>query len=170
MMSERLLKGTIPTRERDGVTEHRHDDFDYWHPVGRKHVGCGRKCSSGLLDARMCYNCAYSVSVTECHSFRREYGMSNAMVSHADIVSPPVRVDNGDALMMIDEAVADLVSAKSMIVSIGVGYDHFQPARFEQFAMTIDGVVGDLLKISRNTEEEIEAERKKAEAERNDVQ
>ena len=57
-------------------------------------------------------------------------------------------MDKNDTMIAIDEAVADLVCARSSIRYVGKNSDHVQQERFDQFVLSIDGVVGELIKIS----------------------
>jgi len=188
---------TIPTNDRDGVVEHKHTGFEYWHPICRMHEGCGRTECGIDRDVRMCAGCVNADDISLCHTRRRQLGMRVRYVAHG--VKPNERIthsgndysgnhtrtvggvlehrhpehdywhvadtwhtysiDRADTLLMIDEAVAELSVAKSVLVRVGIDSDHVQQAKCEQLTMNIDDIVGMLLKMSRCTEEKMEAER-----------
>lgn len=68
-------------------------------------------------------------------------------------------IDMNETLMMIDEALSDIVSAKIVLEYVGKNSEHVQQARFEQFNRSIDEIVTNLFTISMCIEEEMEAER-----------
>jgi len=174
---------TFPTRERDGVVEHKHIGFDYWHPLARKHEGCGRTDGGKEYDVRMCLACDCVSDFAGCDIRRRQLGLiignvahgvePNKMISYSgtgfDYLHPIVvaqggysatdSIDMADTLLMIDEAVAELVSAKSMLARVGKDSDHVQHAKFEQFTRNIDEVVSRLLDVGRHVYEDMEAAR-----------
>lgn len=91
---------TFPTRERDGVIEHRHAGFDYWHPVSRTHEGCGRIERGVEYDVRMCADCVSTGDISLCHTRRRQLGLTRGSVAHGtcpmvDYIGNPIRLVNG---------------------------------------------------------------------------
>lgn len=153
---------TIPTHERDGVVEHKHAGFEYWHPVSRKHDGCGRTDHGVDSDVRMCMACDCVNHVSMCHTRRRQLGLKRGLVAHGVETNKRITsdsIDRANTLLVVDEAIAELVSAKSLVDRVRKDSDHVQQAEFEQFTRDIDGVVVGLLKVCRHVYEEMEAER-----------
>lgn len=146
-----------------GKVEHIHDGYVKWHSVNIMHFGCRRVEDGIVIDSIMCGKCPCFDDSDMCLSMRERRGMNERdYFSHKNFAigdKHPKSVDETDTLLMIDEAVAELVSAKSMIDSIGGVSEHVQQARFEQFVSTIDGIVLDLLNVSAKLYGEMDEDR-----------
>jgi hypothetical protein len=70
-----------------------------------------------------------------------------------------VSIDISDTLIMMDEAISELVSANSIIDSVGLKSDHVQKATFDRFVSVIDGITKEMLSVSMKISKELEDDR-----------
>ena len=96
----------------------------------------------------------YQIDHVRIFSRHRSYECTNKQVLLDDMrcinndeVDSFVSIDSRDTLLMIDEAIADLVAAKSTISYVGSNSDHVHKATFDRFVRDVDDVVKELLGV-----------------------
>ena len=73
-----------------------------------------------------------------------------------DEVDSFVSIDSRDTLLMIDEAIVDLVAAKSTISYVGSNSAHVRKVMFDRFVSDIEGVVKELLDVCMKVCDDLE--------------
>ena len=65
-------------------------------------------------------------------------------------------MDRYDTLLRMDEAIGNIIVAKTEILFLGKNSEHVQQARFEQFVRSMDEIVESLVEYGGNIVKEIE--------------